>query len=127
MKIRGGFVSNSSSSSFVVAVGDKTEVTLTVKADLARFADTEIETVEHLERYMVEEWGWGSLNTLDAILEDSEYAKRIYQESRKAIEAGKRVLMGSFGSDGEALEQFLCYEGVPDSPGMDVIYSQGGY
>ena len=127
MKIRRGFVSNSSSSSFVVAIGDKSEVTLTIKADLSRFADTEIETVEQLERYMIAEWGWSKANTIDAIIADSQYAKRIYEGAREAIEGGKRVLMGSFSSDGEALEQFLCYQGIPDSPGIDIIEGEGGY
>lgn len=127
MKVRNGFVSNSSSSSFVVAIGDKSEVTLTIKADLSRFADIEIETVEQLERYMVAEWGWSKANTIDAIIADSEYAKRVYEGARVAIEAGKRVLMGSFSSDGGALEQFLCEEGIPESPGIDIIQSEGGY
>jgi hypothetical protein len=127
MKIRKGFVSNSSSSSFVVAVGKEAKVTLTIEADLARFANEIIVTMDDLERYMLDEWGWGSCNTLDLILADSDYARRVYEESKVAIEAGKWVLFGSFSSDGEVLEQLLCEWGVPESPGIDVIESQGGY
>jgi len=127
MKVRAGFVSNSSSSSFVVAVGQETEVTLTVKADLARLADRTIKTVEDLNQYMLDEWGWGGLNTLDLILADSEYAKQIYDGAKAAIESGKRVLFGSFSSDGEPLEQFLCEYGIPKSPGIDIIQNEGGY
>ena len=129
MKVRMGFVSNSSSSSFVVAVGQETEVTLTVKADLTRFADYTIVTLQQLEEYIVEEYGWRDMDTLEAILEDSSYVKEIYEGARAAIETGKRVLFGNFSSEGydDPLEQFLCYNGVPDSPGIDVIYSKGGY
>ena len=127
MKIRKGFVSNSSSSSFVIGIGHKAEVTLTIKADLARFADNTIETVEDLDGHMLEEWGYGATNTLALILADSQYAQRIYSGAKAAIESGKRVLFGSFSSEGEALEQFLCYGGVPDSPGIDIIQSDGGY
>ena len=129
MKIRNGFVSNSSSSSFVVAVGQESEVTFTVTADLTRFADDTIVTLQQLEEYIVERYGWRDMDTLQAILEDSSYVKKIYEGAKAAIETGKRVLFGSFSSDGydDALEQYLCYNGVPDSPGIDVIYSKGGY
>jgi len=127
MKIRCGFVSNSSSSSFVVAIGDKSEVTLTIKADLSRFADVTISTIEELDEYIIDEWGWSKANTIDAIIADSQYAKRVYEGAREAIEGGKRVLFGRLSSDGEALEQFLCYQGIPESPGIDIIQSEGGY
>ena len=127
MKVRMGFVSNSSSSSFVVAVGQESEVVLTIKADLSAFADSTITTVEDLEEYIIEEYGWRDMNTLDKIFADSHYAQRVYNEAKVAIESGKRVLFGSFSSDGEALEQFLCYHGISESPGIDIIESEGGY
>ena len=57
MKIRTGFVSNSSSSSFIVAAPpqkDSTKVTITIEVDLAEYANTTIKTVEELIEYFKE-------------------------------------------------------------------------
>ena len=115
MKVRSGFVSNSSSSSFIVAV-DKdasTEIKVVLKANLETYADRKISTIEELNDYYDDYWG------------EREYR---YEECRKAIEAGKTILVGSFDDQsGDRTEEFLCDSGIPDSEDYDVIQSEGGY
>ena len=120
MKLRNGFVSNSSSSSFIVAVKDATKIQLVIEADLEKFADKIITTEEELNKHFEYEWG-------DEFKDKDEWVMKTYNKCLKAINDGMKVLFGSFSSDGEALEQFLCEEGVPDSPGIDVIQGDGGY
>ena len=50
MKTRTGFISNSSSTSFIVGIEDNTEVELRIKIDLANYGDV-IATKEELDEY----------------------------------------------------------------------------
>lgn len=119
MKIRSGFVSNSSSSSFIVACDDKSKTTITIsfEVDIQSYADRAITTIEELNGYYDEEWG------------DREWK---YEECRRAIEAGKTVLIGSFTDETlDSMEAFLCNNGlegnVPKDSGIEIIQSDGGY
>lgn len=122
MKIRNGFVSNSSSSSFIVSVdkvkGGKFKISLDV--DLANFADKKISSLEDLDKYPSE-------YPLDA-----EWDKETYEEIKLEIEKGRDVLIGSFASDNDnTIEQLLCEKGIPKDveewSGITIIENEGGY
>lgn len=122
MKKRFGFVSNSSSSSFIVAVNKgRTKIKLEVEVDLERYSHSTISTIEDLMSYFID-YGYD----LDEIKEDERY-----QEAKKAIEEGKEILTGSFSSDeGDPIESLLCYNGLKkyiDSKNIVIIQSEGGY
>jgi hypothetical protein len=117
MKVRSGFVSNSSSSSFIVAIKDEAtvKVKVTFEADLEKYARRKISTIEELNEYYKDYWGGPDWK---------------YEECRKAIENGKVVLVGEFSDQsGDRAEEFLCDEGLQGVVGDDVeiIHSEGGY
>ncbi|MHA2280251.1 MAG: hypothetical protein ACXAC5_05270 [Promethearchaeota archaeon] len=117
MKVRSGFVSNSSSSSFIVAVEDETRVKVKIsfEADLEKYARRKLSTIEELNEYYDDYWG------------DRGWK---YEECRKAIEAGKVVLVGSFDDQsGDELERFLCDNGLQGivTDDVEIIQSEGGY
>lgn len=122
MKVRSGFVSNSSSSSFIVAVNENTKVKLEIEVDLNKFSDVKIKTIDDLTNYF--------LNDLylepEDLEEDSEYNK-----AKEAIQEGKEILIGSFSNDsGDGLENFLCDNGLENNinvKDMIVICGDGGY
>ena len=122
MKTRNGFVSNSSSSSFIVAVNKKLEgiVSLTMEVDLNRYVESAISSVDDLNKYFKENY-------------DEDYKENEdYIDSKKAIENGKVIFAGSFSSEEAGLEGFLCDHGIVnmvDSKNKDieVIQGEGGY
>ena len=130
MKTRNGFVSNSSSSSFVIAVKDDAKVQITVEVDLENFGTT-IETIEELDAYILDRYGYSG-KSIDELCSECEYTERIYDASKKEIEAGKKVIHGSFSDDSydNPLEAYLCHnglKGIVDTDKIEVIDSEGGY
>lgn len=123
MKVRSGFVSNSSSSSFVVAVEkDAQEIVLTMKADLRKYADATATTVEELDRIIIDEHGWKMVNNLQDILGESPWLRRVYDEAKVAIGEGKHVIFGTVGNDYDDSVANLIYEdGIPESPGIEIL------
>ena len=124
MKIRNGFVSNSSSSSFIVGVKDgkktSTRVKLEIEVDLAKYG-TDINSIEELIKYYTDE--------RYVEFEDLEHSET-YLQAKKVIEKGGVVILGSFSDQDEALERLLCEMGlksiVKDS-NIEIIESEGGY
>ena len=122
MQIRSGFVSNSSSSSFIVAAKKgKTNVKLELEVDLADYLDGDpIATVDELTRFYKEEY-------------DSEESELVtdsnFQAAKKAIEKGQVIYMGSFSDQSDNnLERFLCEQGIPEhTKNITIIQSGGGY
>lgn len=117
MKIREGFVSNSSSSSFIVALpADKSPI-ISIKVDISKFASNKISTIAELNRYWKRD--------RDELDED-------YENCRKAIEAGKVVYLGWFSDEDydNGMAVGLCHRGLKaeDMPdGSVIIHSEEGY
>ena len=107
MKIRTGFVSNSSSSSFIVAT-DKDNLLkfkITIEVDLNDF---------HLDR-------------IKDISEIKYYDDEIIKQTQEAIQAGKTVYRGEFESCGGSVELFLHNYGIPKSDNYQIIYNESGH
>lgn len=114
MKIRSGFVSNSSSSSFIVVADKKnTKMKITFEVDLTCFGKS-ISTPEELkELFKYYE------------LDDPSFLK-----AKDAIKKGKIVIHGSFCDSGNAIETFLCENGLKSdakNPNIEIIESNGRY
>ena len=129
MKIRKGFVSNSSSSSFIVATSRKTsgKIVLTIKVDLKNYADKVITTEKELLKYLDYNYDWSP-----DCGEDDSWARGYYIKAKKALESGKTVYCGSFSDEGAGgAETMLCYEGlkrfVSEDDDIEIIHSEGGY
>jgi hypothetical protein len=121
MKLRKGYVSNSSSSSFIVSIpkGKENDFFIKVPVNLESYATHIIDTKEELDKeftYRLEYWG------------NKEYVETNYNKCLEAINRGERVLLGDFDSDStDPVEHFLCDNGIGKQDNINVIENEAGY
>ena len=125
MKVRAGFVSNSSSSSFMVRA-DSSEVVVLIpmRIDFRAYGQM-ITTVEALEEYLCNGW----YDSIEAWVKD--YGRdsgmySVYLEAKEFIEKGEVIYAGSVSNwSGDQVEYYLKNHGFPNSDKYDVIYFGG--
>ena len=133
MKIRNGFVSNSSSSSFIVSCKDKNsaKIKVEIEVDLYDHADTKVSTLKELDEHFIEQYGWGGDTTLEKIFEDNEGLKEDYTKAKKSVERGELVLFGSFSNESDdPASMLLCDLGIEkfcNGKTVKCIQGEGGY
>lgn len=126
MKMRTGFVSNSSSSSFVIAVTSEDKAKVKIEMDLTPCVERTIKTIEELEAYFKEEHLWDDYS-MEQFLEDEPYHKEHYVKMKAAIESGMIVLVGSGSSEEyDGVNAFIYnggLNGVTESDDFKIIES----
>ena len=120
MKIRSDFVTNSSSSSYVIAYKGLDTPHPSIKSlnkmiEIVLFSDggyettrgEKVRTIDELDSYMVDTYGYSDLNTIDKLLSADSYTKKIHTECVKALNEGYTILFKDVGYSDETLSALL--------------------
>lgn len=134
MKKRIGFVSNSSSSNFIIAAkkGSSLKAKINIEIDIDDLIEKRITSIDELKEHIVHDYGY-KLENFDEMYEDDIDIKNEFDRLRVFLDKGLEILIGSASDDynGNGTETMICNQGLNvldfDEKEIEVIEGDGGY
>lgn len=143
MKIRRDFVTDSSSSSYVISYNSipefdsetvsrypcvkvlvpLIEAIMRSESDYDTSAGDIVTTVEELNNYLVDRYGWKDRNTIEKLIEDEDVSDFEYTKYVEEINAGQSLLFKEIGySDGALVNLFKLLDQA--DAGIKILFSE---
>ena len=113
MKIRAGFVSNSSSSSVIIA-SDSTTTDIfdaTIKVRLSSLVQEKINTIENLNKFMSYHYDFSITEEQD---DNNKFEREKYDMLKDYINNGKTIYICNANNEVEGVSNFLYENGLND-------------
>jgi hypothetical protein len=116
MKIRNGFVTNSSSSSFIVSTHDKSKAKVNMEVDLSEYS-TKIKSLKELDQYFMENYAYPhTTEGFKKLLKENEYIANEYKDCKEKIKNGEKIYIGNISSEAfEGVEMLLNQKGIEET------------
>ncbi len=133
MKTRASFVSNSSSSSFIIAADpDQKEIEITIKLPIYQAIRLGMYGSGMKPKEKLSSWidhRVDSIALLERIAEDLDWDTEDfpeYEKAKAAISSGKTVYIGYPSNESDDFwQQLIFYEGLPNLNGAELILFEG--
>lgn len=126
MKARNGFVSNSSSSSFVLSSKDEDPI-IELKIHASELGSYQVfKTLEEFKARLNEYYGLSyrmdkGMTFEEAVKEDSHECYNIYNKAKEVFEKGLNIITFRVSNDGDEMERVLYETSVPKSEKYTIL------
>jgi hypothetical protein len=118
-KIRMGLVSNSSSSSFIIAT-DSNKPELVLSISIEDIVDRIIKNKDELDEWFLDQYGFDTVKEM--LEEEPDYCGKTYKKCITSLNLGKRIMIGCVSNeDDEPMSNFIYSNGFNGNVNFDII------
>jgi hypothetical protein len=123
MKRRQGFVSNSSSSSFIIAVDKDVEnKDIRIEISIEDCIEKRLSTIEEVQKYFLDQYGEADQTFGDMLVAEGEWFSAQYDMCVEEIENEREIIFGRASNEDDTAASLSIYHGALNEIDQDDIF-----